>query len=371
VRVTRNTEALAWVIEFLNLPVERVDVDAEPDVTQFLARHVPPGGDGTETQRAKRIQEKWSRLLHPLIEPKPDAQALRESFYIGIAVYVGLIRTQQERITALEHMGRSDAEVEALRQQLDQLQTDKAHMEQHVKLDDAAILRPPVRTDLRGAVCVTQEEALKQIVAKLNQWSLNRSIHPTWRLSPDVKSETRTRFTRRAWHLEGKPCSVEQRIAPGKILTTASEPGPVVGLEDVLCVHLARILETGELAGLRRCQLPRCRHVFFAHRTDKTHCRPEHQREHDGKSRNGVRVRKSRKKNKAELKKYALAILPTLSVQMVRAWVNREVLPERAIDAVDEMLEQLQDGRSPAQVWRQSNPRTRGLFKKLQKARAV
>ena len=138
-------------------------------------------------------------------------------------------------------------------------------------------------------------------------------------------------------------------------------------------MHLASMLETGELAGLRRCQLPRCRSVFFAHRASKTHCCPEHQREHDGKSRNAARVMKSRKKQTTELTKYALAILPTLSGKgkMVRALVEREVLPEWAIDAVDEILKQLQDGRSPEKIWQRSIPRIRGLFRKLQKAQVA
>lgn len=288
---------------------------------------------------------------------------------VGIAVHEGLIHTQQASIAALEQTEGFHEEVAALRQELAGLQTNKAKMERHVKRADAEIVTSAVRADLHGAVCVTHEEALKQVLAELNRWSLNRSIHPTWRLSPYLKINTRTRLIRGVWPLAGTLYSVEQRIGPGKILTTAGEPCPVVGLEDVLCVHLARTLETGELAGLRRCQLLRCRHVFFAHRPSKTHCRPPHQREHDGKSRNLVRVRKSRKKAAKALATYAHALLPTLSIQQLRAWVRLEVLPEWAMAAVEEMLEQLQKGRSPTQVWRQSSPRTRGLFKKLQKAR--
>lgn len=368
-RVTLSTEALDWIITFLNLPIEHAE--SAPSVTDFLARHVSPDGDGATIERALRIQQKWSRWLAPLIEPRSDAAALRESFRVGIAVHEGLIRTQQEGITALEQAEGSHEEGAALRQELARLQTDKAKMERHVKRDDAEIVTPAVRADLRGAVYVTHKEALKQVLAELNRWSLTRSIHPTWRLRPHITTKTRTTCARGVWPLAGAPYSVEQRIEPGKILTTAGEPHPVVGLEDVLCVHLASILETGELAGLRRCQLLKCRHVFFAHRSSKTHCSHEHQREHDGKSRNAARVKKSRKKKKAELSKYALAILPTLRSQSLRALVEREVLPEWAIDAVDEILKQLQDGRSPAQVWKRSTPRTRGLFRKLQTAQVA
>jgi hypothetical protein len=351
------------VIEFLNLPIEHEAGRAS--VKNSLARHVPPGRDGAEVQRADGIQKKWSRLLHPLIEPMSDAKNLRESFHVGIAVHDGLIHTQQRRIAGIEQTTGSDSEVRILRQQLGQLQTNKAKMEQHVKLDDTAILCQTVREDLRGAECVTQEDALKQVVTELNLWSLNRSIHPTWRLTPDLKTNTRRRHTRGVWRHEGKPCTVEQRIAPGKILTNPDDSRPIVGLEDVLCVHVARILETGELGSLRRCQLQRCRHVFFAYKSTKTHCSPDHQREHDQQSRALIRVRLSRMKSKAELKKYALAILPTLSIRSVRALVSKGILKDWVIDAVDEMLEQVGNGTNLAQVWARSKPRTRALFKTL------
>ena len=73
-------------------------------------------------------------------------------------------------------------------------------------------------------------------------------------------------------------------------------------------------------------------------------------------------------KTKAQLKRYALEILPTLSPQLLRTLVVQKKLCDGEVESLDEMRSRIVAGAPKEKVWERASSRERTLFKKLQQA---
>ena len=101
-RVTSKcSPAMTWLVEFLNLKLNRPTESEQQKNGRFLAASSPPGSIGLDPAGAERLQWKWNRQLAFIMEPKPPARSLSESLQTGIAYHEDLIKTQRGTIVFL------------------------------------------------------------------------------------------------------------------------------------------------------------------------------------------------------------------------------------------------------------------------------
>lgn len=302
----RLDTAIQWLLDFLNLDFH--SVHGTQEATLFLAnRSFPPD----DPEIARRFQDRLTHLLAPILIS--DLHQVAEQ---RRAVLKGMIRMSRQR-------GRPQDEINNLHRMSERLRhLSRAQLQQE-----------------RG-------NGLRLLAQLLTEWAEKSAVRPQWQLDPvNVKQAAEkiynvgsNKFVVRKW----------DRIQDG-IWNTGM-------------TTLAACLEGGQLNRLRNCVL--CSRFFYAYHFRKKFCCPQHQREYDDKKA-ALRAHRWRKKQEAQLKRDALAILSTLSQQVLRMPRVEKMLSESQLGALSEMLLKIEARVSKKKIWAQASPRERALFKKL------
>jgi hypothetical protein len=262
---------IAWLIEFLNLDFDRPNKREQKKIGDLLRNA------HSDRDTARRIQDRWWRDLAFFAEQRK----LTDSVETGIRVLSGAIKTQERTIAKLSEDVKSitaapegwtladwkkqrSADLESLKDELDTLKDRKRKMSEFLGLSEKEALKrsAEIKKALAGARFLTREEALKQIVQKIAVWGATARF--MWRLRPAAKGYVKP------LEIEGKKFVVDH-------FPVNSE------LADMVSHIIAKGLENGRLARLRRCGFDECRRFFLTPHLGKWHCRPEHQKEHDKK----------------------------------------------------------------------------------------
>lgn len=211
-------------------------------------------------ETARRVQSKWRRRLHFVVEPKDEADGLADSLRVGIAYNENLIISHRAQLkdTNDEHRRVLHDEIRGYRRNI-------ARMRRCLALSPEQLVAKEkrVRSTLKGArQYQPAAEALKELVDELNKWSLGKNINPTWKL--ELQKTRQLPSNRPVLSFGGHRFVVNGRLTSRN-------------LQDSILGDLARLLETGELDRLRRCQLDSCRCYFYAHDFRSAYCGRKHQ----------------------------------------------------------------------------------------------
>ena len=306
--------------------------------------------NGSESDRygaidvVKALQQKWSRLLNFIAEPKGRATSLAESLQVAIWMNENLIKSHQGQINELADELRKNGEdpgqnerLAVLKDEIAEYQKNISRMQSFLRLGEEKISKQAaqIRKELKGATYMTPAEALEKLVKQLNVWSLGKDIHPVWKLRRLEKNGRYTQPGQGALFFGGEKFTVDSELTRRK-------------LEDAIYSNVAKCLETGEFDRLRRCQHPECRRFFFAHHFRQLHCKPEHQRLHDAQ-RAGERMKKYRHKREKLAKNQGVPRLLKLATSNLSD--IRDFFAEKFEEFIP-FAEKIKSGARPTQVWR-------------------
>ena len=367
------SSAMDWLLDFLNLNFDSPTKTDRKRVDDFLISAIPH----YDSKEALSLQTKWIRTLLFFVQD----QSLFDSFAIGITIYDGLIRTEgkfiSKRAEEIRKEGRdpkgdkkASEEMARHRRYLQQLKKDQATMQRHKKRGREWVKKnaDQIQKDLKGALWSTREKALKFLIADLNGWSINKKILLKWRLIDANESGDYPEPGQGVLRIETKKFVVDRWH-------------DTHGLDDLAYSVIAKCLETGELARLRKCLYEECGRYFFAHHLRKFYCSPKCQKLNDNRAA-PQRVKESRKRQAQHIEERGLASLTTLARSIGAANKRRDeaasklrdldlvdllqsipllkkvmlVLGEQS-DVLDREVEAMKNGASVKEVWGRLSPR--------------
>jgi len=248
------------------------------------------------------------------------------------------------------------------RRYLQQLKKDQTTMQRHKKRGREWVKKnaDQIQKDLKGALWSTREKALKFLIADLNGWSINKKILLKWRLIDANESGDYPEPGQGVLRIETKKFVVDRWH-------------DTHGLDDLAYSVIAKCLETGELARLRKCLYEECGRYFFAHHLRKFYCSPKCQKLNDNRAA-PQRVKESRKRQAQHIEQRGLASLAELA-RSINAREDRDLM--ELLDSIPSLkkvmrvlgdqweevlypeLEAMKTGASIKKVWRKLAPKVK------------
>lgn len=324
--------------------------------TNFKQGRALPDCVKNETERVERarVQDRLLSLLAPIlgfVHPQPDLSAPDPEHVRRLQVAISKYQKSKD---AKIHGQQKTVECPICHRRLTipiNARVRCSHSPDKGPDDTVPPSRPP-----------TCEDGLRGLALELNEWASEAKVYPRWQVDDN--------------QLPDPPSTVpaKQRDPGGKKVVTASQGfnyRPT--LKNLTMLNLGACLVNGELARLRLCAEGTCRRYFYARDFRRKTCSRACYRLRDKVgARPRMRLFRERQRTAdAALKAYALATLPKLHMRMLRAFAKQRVLTEREIDVLDGMREKVEEGTPLERIWELSGSRARGVFRKLQAARAL